>query len=224
VRRICAATRPVCRNARTGNDLPRPSRMARATKNSISGGSLGSEERRGLALALRNLVDEALAQARQGSTTSPPPGLQPVASRLVVEVRAGFGVQTIYPTICNAQSRLDVRLAPWLLMAHDLIGEDTLSLTRVFVAHAWRLPTRRDGSPARPPGPRIHFVGPWADHRDEPQRNGARGGGSLWHSRGRISPTDRVKCIGGVALLARHSPTCLTSAFCQRSGPRTRRC
>jgi CRP-like cAMP-binding protein len=45
-----------------------------------------------------------------------------------------FGVQTTHTAICNAQSRLDVRLARWLLMAHDRIGEDTLTLTHEFLA------------------------------------------------------------------------------------------
>jgi Enoyl-(Acyl carrier protein) reductase len=33
-----------------------------------------------------------------------------------------FGVQTTHTAICNAQSRLDVRLARWLLMAHDRLA------------------------------------------------------------------------------------------------------
>ncbi len=45
-----------------------------------------------------------------------------------------FGVQTAHTAICNAQSRTDVRLARWLLMAHDRIGEDTLSLTHEFLS------------------------------------------------------------------------------------------
>jgi len=45
-----------------------------------------------------------------------------------------FGVQTTHTAICNAQSRLDVRLARWLLMAHDRIGDDTLQLTHEFLA------------------------------------------------------------------------------------------
>jgi hypothetical protein len=45
VRCICVASRPVYRNAGTGYGLPGPLRMARATKNSISGGLLGSEPR-----------------------------------------------------------------------------------------------------------------------------------------------------------------------------------
>jgi CRP-like cAMP-binding protein len=45
-----------------------------------------------------------------------------------------FGVQTAHTAICNAQSRLDVRLARWLLMAQDRIGDDTLPLTHEFLS------------------------------------------------------------------------------------------
>ena len=45
-----------------------------------------------------------------------------------------FGVQTTHTAICNAQSRTDVRLARWLLMAHDRIGDDTLPLTHEFLS------------------------------------------------------------------------------------------
>jgi CRP-like cAMP-binding protein len=45
-----------------------------------------------------------------------------------------FGVQKSHTAICNAQSRLDVRLARWLLMAHDRIGNDTLTLTHEFLS------------------------------------------------------------------------------------------
>ncbi len=45
-----------------------------------------------------------------------------------------FGVQTSHTAICNAQAKLDVRLARWLLMAHDRIGEDTLALTHEFLS------------------------------------------------------------------------------------------
>src|ERR1700729_2131544 len=69
-----------------------------------------------------------------------------------------FGVQTTHTAICNAQSKLDVRLARWLLMAHDLIGEDTPPLTHEFLSHARRPPARRDGSSPCSPGPRIDFV------------------------------------------------------------------
>ena len=45
-----------------------------------------------------------------------------------------FGVQTAHTAVSNAQSRLDARLARWLLMAHDRIGEDTLTLTHEFLS------------------------------------------------------------------------------------------
>jgi CRP-like cAMP-binding protein len=45
-----------------------------------------------------------------------------------------FGVQTSHTAISNAQSRLDIRLARWLLMAHDRIGDDTLPLTHEFLS------------------------------------------------------------------------------------------
>ena len=45
-----------------------------------------------------------------------------------------FGVQTTHTAVSNAQSRLDVRLARWLLMAHDRIGEDILALTHEFLS------------------------------------------------------------------------------------------
>jgi CRP-like cAMP-binding protein len=54
-----------------------------------------------------------------------------------------FGVQTTHTAVSNAQSRLDVRLARWLLMAHDRIGEDTLPLTHEFLS--LMLAVRRPG-------------------------------------------------------------------------------
>jgi CRP-like cAMP-binding protein len=45
-----------------------------------------------------------------------------------------FGVQTTHTAICNARSRLDVRLARWLLMAQDRVGYDTLPLTHEFLS------------------------------------------------------------------------------------------
>ncbi len=45
-----------------------------------------------------------------------------------------FGVQTTHTAINNAQSKMDVRLARWLLMAHDRIGSDTISLTHEFLS------------------------------------------------------------------------------------------
>jgi CRP-like cAMP-binding protein len=54
-----------------------------------------------------------------------------------------FGVQTTHSAICNAQSRLDIRLARWLLMAHDRIGVATLPLTHEFLS--LMLAVRRPG-------------------------------------------------------------------------------
>lgn len=45
-----------------------------------------------------------------------------------------FGVQTTHTAISNAKSRMDKRLARWLLMAHDRIGDDTLPLTHEFLS------------------------------------------------------------------------------------------
>jgi CRP-like cAMP-binding protein len=45
-----------------------------------------------------------------------------------------FGVQIMHTAICNAQSRLNQRLARWLLMAHDRLGADLLPLTHEFLS------------------------------------------------------------------------------------------
>jgi len=54
-----------------------------------------------------------------------------------------FGVQTTHTAISNAQARLDIRLARWLLMAHDRIGDDKLPLTHEFLS--LMLAVRRPG-------------------------------------------------------------------------------
>jgi CRP-like cAMP-binding protein len=45
-----------------------------------------------------------------------------------------FVVQTTHTATNNAQSRLDIRLARWLLMAHDRIGADVMLLTHEFLS------------------------------------------------------------------------------------------
>jgi CRP-like cAMP-binding protein len=45
-----------------------------------------------------------------------------------------FMVQTAHTAIANARSKLDTRLARWLLMAHDRVREDTLPLTHEFLS------------------------------------------------------------------------------------------
>jgi CRP-like cAMP-binding protein len=54
-----------------------------------------------------------------------------------------FGVQITQTAICNAHSRLDVRLARWLLMAQDRVGHDMLPLTHEFLS--LMLAVRRSG-------------------------------------------------------------------------------
>ena len=53
---------------------------------------------------------------------------------LLTKYAITFGVQTAHTAICNANSRLDQRLARWLLMAHDRIGADVMPLTHEFLA------------------------------------------------------------------------------------------
>jgi CRP-like cAMP-binding protein len=45
-----------------------------------------------------------------------------------------FMVQTAHTAIANARAKIDRRLARWILMAHDRIGDDTLLLTHEFLA------------------------------------------------------------------------------------------
>jgi CRP-like cAMP-binding protein len=79
----------------------------------------------------------AAAELRQATRTSPS-----LRDSLLKFVQA-FGVQTTHTAVCNVQSRLDVRLARWLLMAHDRIGEDTLPITHEFLS--MMLGVRRPG-------------------------------------------------------------------------------
>jgi Crp-like helix-turn-helix domain len=43
-------------------------------------------------------------------------------------------VQTTHTAICNARSRLDQRLARWLLMAHDRLDTNLVPLTHEFLS------------------------------------------------------------------------------------------
>jgi len=45
-----------------------------------------------------------------------------------------FMVQTAHTAISNARARLDIRLARWLLMAHDRVRDNKLPLTHEFLA------------------------------------------------------------------------------------------
>ena len=119
---------------------------------------------------------------------------QPVASQLVVEVRAG--VWRANNAHGNQQRAVQVGRAIGALAldgARSDRGRYAPAHTRVFVADAWRPPGRRHRNSARPPRTRIDFIWARANHCEGPQGTGARGGRSLWRSRGRISPPDRVK-------------------------------
>jgi CRP-like cAMP-binding protein len=70
----------------------------------------------------------AAAELRQATRTSPS-----LRDSLLKFVQA-FSVQTAHTAICNVQSRLDIRLARWLLMAHDRIGDETLPITHEFLS------------------------------------------------------------------------------------------
>jgi CRP-like cAMP-binding protein len=53
---------------------------------------------------------------------------------LLLKYVQAFGVQTTHSAISNAHSKLDRRLARWLLMAHDRIGTDIMPLTHDFLS------------------------------------------------------------------------------------------
>jgi CRP-like cAMP-binding protein len=73
----------------------------------------------------QRITSTALRKAMQAS-----PSLR---DSLLKYVQA-FGVQTTHTAICNAHSRIDQRLARWLLMAQDRTGSDALPLTHEFMA------------------------------------------------------------------------------------------
>jgi len=53
---------------------------------------------------------------------------------LLLKYVQAFNVQTTHTAIANARAHLSRRLARWLLMAHDRIGDTTLPLTHEFLA------------------------------------------------------------------------------------------
>jgi CRP-like cAMP-binding protein len=61
-------------------------------------------------------------------------GASPSLRDSLLKYAQAFGIQTTHTAICNAQSRLDQRLARWLLMAHDRLGADYLPLTHEFLS------------------------------------------------------------------------------------------
>src|SRR6185295_4506438 len=53
---------------------------------------------------------------------------------LMLKFVQAFMLQTSHTAICNARSRLDARLARWILMAHDRTSGATVPLTHEFLA------------------------------------------------------------------------------------------
>ena len=69
-----------------------------------------------------------------GGPVSPGDAGKPVPSQLLLKFVQAFGVRTSHTAICNARSKLDERLARWLLMAQDRIQGDILPLTHEFLS------------------------------------------------------------------------------------------
>ena len=63
--------------------------------------------------------------------------------RALLQYGHAFNVQTAYTAMANGRSKVDQRLARWLLMAHDRIDGDDLPLTHEFLA--LMLAVRRPG-------------------------------------------------------------------------------
>jgi len=62
---------------------------------------------------------------------------------LCIRFARALAVQTAYTALVNAQSKLEDRLARWLLMIHDRIDEDRFETTHDFIAQM--LAVRRPG-------------------------------------------------------------------------------
>jgi CRP-like cAMP-binding protein len=54
--------------------------------------------------------------------------------RLLLRFAHAFFVQTTYTALSNGRSKIDERLARWLLMAHDRLNGDDVPLTQEFLA------------------------------------------------------------------------------------------
>jgi CRP-like cAMP-binding protein len=54
--------------------------------------------------------------------------------RTLLNYGHAFYIQTAYTVLANARSKLEDRLSRWLLMAHDRVDGDKLTLTHEFLA------------------------------------------------------------------------------------------
>jgi CRP-like cAMP-binding protein len=105
-------------------------------------GLIGREGMTGLPVVLGNhrTPHATYVQAAGEATCVPAKELREATRRslslrdcLLKYVQA-FGVQTTHTAIANAHATTNVRLARWLLMAHDRIGDDRLPLTHEFLS------------------------------------------------------------------------------------------
>ena len=104
-----------------------------------------------------------------------------------------FGVQTTHTAICNAQSKLDQRLARWVLMAHDTHRCRSFAAdARIPVANACCPPGRRNPGDHCAEKPRSHKQRERRHHNSQPQGSGAHRGRDIWNSGIRIPPADRL--------------------------------
>jgi CRP-like cAMP-binding protein len=94
-----------------------------------------------------------------------------------------FGVQTTHTAISNAQSRIDVRLARWLLMAHENRRRHLATHSRVFIAYARRPPTRCHRRVKRASEAGFDCIPARGNHGKRPQGHRTHGRRSLRHSR-----------------------------------------
>lgn len=58
----------------------------------------------------------------------------PVFSNLLARFIQTFASQISYTALCNANCQVDERLARWLLMCHDRVDGDEISLTHEFIS------------------------------------------------------------------------------------------
>jgi CRP-like cAMP-binding protein len=54
--------------------------------------------------------------------------------RTLMRYAHAFLLQTTYTAMVNGRSKIEERLARWLLMAHDRVGQDEIALTHEFLA------------------------------------------------------------------------------------------
>lgn len=58
----------------------------------------------------------------------------PIFANLLARFIQTFAAQISYTALCNANYQVDQRLARWLLMCHDRLDDDEISLTHDFVS------------------------------------------------------------------------------------------